>query len=100
MPTWSANGDELFYMKQAVARGEHAMMAADFTVASDLSAGTPHELFRGRFALSIMNRSYDIAPDGRFLMLEWDETSRPTYTSARLVLNWFEELERLVPRDR
>ena len=48
----------------------------------------------------IRSRQYDVAPDGRFLMLKedtpTDETATPT---ARLILvqNWFEELTRLVP---
>jgi hypothetical protein len=37
---------------------------------------------------------YDVAPDGRFLMLA-EDSSRPTILNV--VLNWTEELKRLVP---
>jgi hypothetical protein len=40
------------------------------------------------------SRSYDVAPDGRFLMLVQNRQEEPT---IHVVLNWFEELERLVP---
>ena len=48
-------------------------------------------------------RSYDIHPDGqRFLMIkeapQTEEASAPT--ELILVLNWSEELKRLVPTDR
>jgi hypothetical protein len=41
-----------------------------------------------------LTRNYDVAPDGRFLMLVRDRREAPT---IHVVLNWFEELERLVP---
>jgi len=41
-------------------------------------------------------QAYDISPDGqRFLMLKTDETP----AQIQVVLNWFEELKRLVPTD-
>ena len=38
---------------------------------------------------------YDVAPDGRFLMIRAEESSEPA--QINVVLNWFGELERLVP---
>ena len=38
--------------------------------------------------------NYDVAPDGRFVMV--DETA-VTERTLQLVLNWFDELQRLVP---
>jgi len=41
--------------------------------------------------------NYDIAEDGeRFLMVVASDTS----TQFHIVLNWFDELERLIPADR
>jgi len=59
--------------------------------------GAPRELFRGTFVFT-SHTTYDVAPDGRFLMIERDESTR-TADSARIILNWFNELERLVPVD-
>ena len=47
------------------------------------------------FDTSTYLRGHDLAPDGRFLMLrrtDNDASGRP-----HVVLNWFEELQRLVP---
>jgi hypothetical protein len=41
-------------------------------------------------------RQYDVAPDGRFLMLK---AAVPDRLQVDVVLNWFEELKRLVPTD-
>ena len=39
--------------------------------------------------------NYDVSSDGRFLMVEPEENEGPT--QLYVVLNWFEELKRLVP---
>ena len=97
MPAWSAAGDELFYIKQNIAERDNTVMAVDAGTAPTFQPGTPRELFRGEFQYGSM-RTYDVAPDGRFLMIDRG-TPRPTHTSIRVVLNWFDELERLVPTE-
>ena len=43
-------------------------------------------------------RTYDVAPDGRFVMIELDTGSLAAQaTSLQFVEHWFEELTRLVP---
>jgi hypothetical protein len=45
-----------------------------------------------------LGQSYDVSPDGqRFLMIK--ETDVGGGQQINLVLNWFEELKRLVPTD-
>ena len=39
---------------------------------------------------------YDIAPDGRFLMTKFARENEP---EVIVVLNWFDELERLIPTE-
>ena len=47
--------------------------------------------------LAFTTRHYDVGPDGqRFLMLKEDESAAST-AQINIVLNWFEELKRLVP---
>jgi hypothetical protein len=62
----------------------------------ELRLRPPRALFEGGFVpySSITPRTYDVAPDGRFLMLE---SSEATPASLVLVTNWVEELKRLVP---
>ena len=45
------------------------------------------------------NRPYDIGPDGRFLIVRSDQADADIGPASNLilVLNWFEELKRLVP---
>ena len=75
-------------------------MAVEMSTSDGPRAGTPRELFRGHFGMGAALASYDVAPDGRFLMIAPGETSAAAHTSVRLVLNWFEELERLAPRGK
>jgi len=43
-------------------------------------------------------RPYDVAPDGRFLIIRSGQAEAgATTTNMILVENWFEELKRLVP---
>jgi hypothetical protein len=59
-------------------------------------------LFEGRYFSANQARSYDVSRDGkRFLMIK-DSTvgagaPQETQASMVVVLNWFEELKRLVP---
>ncbi len=95
-PLWARSGKELFYL----GRGG-AMMSASIEGGSTFRAGTPIQLFEGRYLAfgAAAGRSYDVSPDGqRFLMIKAggasDETSAPR--SIIVVQNWFEELKRLV----
>jgi hypothetical protein len=38
---------------------------------------------------------YDVAPDGRFIMIKTPDEDQPR--EITVVLNWFQELEELVP---
>jgi hypothetical protein len=41
---------------------------------------------------------YDVAPDGRFVMFPSAGEEAPNVQLARVVVSWFPELRRLVPR--
>ena len=90
-PVWSPDGRELFY------RIGDKMMAVDITSEPTFSAGTPRLLFEGQYRRRPRARAnYDVSPDGqRFLMVKPGEQSGQA--QIRVVLNWFEELKRLVP---
>jgi hypothetical protein len=42
-------------------------------------------------------RPYDVAPDGRFIIIRAPESETAGAPNLILVQNWFEELKRLVP---
>ena len=88
-PAWAPNGRELFYREF-----DNKMMAVDIVTEPQFSAAKPRLLFEGRCG------GYDITPDGqRFLMMQRaGQESLPT--QINVVLNWFEELKRLVPADQ
>ena len=74
------------------------MMAVAVTLSPTFTVGPPHELFEGRYAVGSPHRNYDVSPDGRFLMLQEPPVTPPApVTQMVLVLDWFEELKRLVP---
>jgi hypothetical protein len=57
----------------------------------------PRLLFEWPFGQGY-SREYDVAPDGeRIVVLSTTETSEESRPRIQIVLNWFEELERLVP---
>jgi len=87
-PIWSQSGDELFY------RNGLRWMSVAITTQPKFSWGEPQELFRGNY-INVSGFSYDVAPDGRFLLLQGEQPL--TTTNLNVVLNWFEELKRLVP---
>ena len=71
---------------------------ADISYADGFSAAKPRPLFEQDFWSSYPIRYWDLAPDGRsFLMIESKEPKLKPVTEMTLVLNWFEELKRLIP---
>ena len=89
-PVWARSGNELFY------RNGDQMMAVPITTQSGFSAGEPRVLFEGRFEHVERHPGYDVSPDGkRFLMIRTPQESAPR--QLNVILNWFQELERLAP---
>ena len=90
-PVWSPDGTELFYR-----RGDR-FLAIDIETEPALRLGEPRELFRGRYDLSPTgHQHYDVAPDGqRFAVISLAGDGEPA--ELRLVVDWAEELRRLVP---
>jgi Tol biopolymer transport system component len=91
-PVWSPDGTQLFY------RSENRMMAVSVETEPTFGAEKPEVLFEGSYLSSESDpefQYYDISPDGqRFLMIKEEQT---TTAQINVVLNWFEELKRLVP---
>ncbi len=84
-PRWSHDGQALYF------RLGNQMMRAEVMDGDDFSYGSPETLFDASMYL----RGYDLARDDRFLMLRrsgYGGTNEP-----HVVLNWFDELTRLVP---
>ena len=97
-PLWSRDGTELYYRDYS-----GAMMAASVTLGPTFIPGAVVTLFESKrytgSGAAGSGRTYDLSRDGsRFLMIKaagsLDDEPPP---SLVVVLNWFEELNRLVP---
>ena len=93
-PVWSPDGKELIYRV-----GERTMVVSIQTEDQTVRAGNARLLFEGAY-VSHSNppgfQLYDITPDGkRFLMMK-EETDQQQ-SQINIILNWSEELKRLVP---
>jgi hypothetical protein len=85
---WSHDGRELFF------RDGTRMMVADIISSGEFSASLPRLLFDAP-DLVVEDHTYDVARDGRFLMIR----RKPRVaTQINLVQNWFAELKTRVPR--
>ena len=97
-PRWARNGRELFYLSP-----QNDMMSVQVENGDTWSSTAPMKLFdasayyTGGTANPFVN--YDVAKDGRFLMVKPKGTAGEGAPSTNLIVvqNWFEELKRLVP---
>jgi Tol biopolymer transport system component len=99
-PLWSRDGQELFFLAPM-----GAVMAIRLERGADWSAAPPARLLyrrpntgEGPGAIGGAARTYDVAPDGRFLSIG---SSLQPMAGAGIglvvVTNWFEELKTRVP---
>jgi len=99
-PVWAPDGRSIYY--RAIEQGQYvpAIMTAPVTTKPRFRAGAPQVLFEDLFEIGTYTwgPNFDIAPDGKsFVWIEWDEAR--IATEVKVVLNWFEELERLAPTE-
>ena len=94
-PVWSPDGTELFYRN-----ADKVLVVSIQTTDQMLNAGKPRLLFEGPYVSHSTPPGYqycDISPDGKkFLMMKEEETAQDQ-SQIHVILNWFEELKRLVP---
>jgi len=89
-PVWSRDGRELFF------RNGDRLMAVPVHSGDELTVGAPAFLFESSFAAPVLApNQVDVTANGeRFLVVESIIGARG---ELQVVLNWFEELERMVP---
>jgi serine/threonine-protein kinase len=99
-PLWTRAGRELVYRSGTPAGGQQFLSAAIRSL-SPFQADTPRLLFEAKFGeydSTAPERSWDVSADGqRFLLLRSVESTDKPVTVMHVVLNWTEELKRLVP---
>jgi len=98
-PVWSGDGRELFFRT-----ADGVMSVRTAAEGRGFRASRPEPLFKGAFLGGLRGillpgfnfPDYDVAADGRrFVMFEGSESGRKNVTRAKVVLGWFQELERL-----
>jgi len=92
-PVWAPDGRTLYYFMNG-----SGMMAAAIRTSPELSVGRPRLIFEGDYHSEGggFARGFDIAPDGsKFVMIE--SLGAPGLTEFQIVLNWFDEVNRLAP---
>ena len=97
-PVWAPDGKGIFFVPGA----SRPTVIVPISTRPAVAFGTPEDLQRGPLPglLSGDVRGYDILPDGRFVSLapaSGDGAASILPNEIRVVLNWFEELKRLVP---
>jgi serine/threonine-protein kinase len=105
-PMWSWDGRELYF---STAQTWGPIVTADsgtilsVSVQPDrkggLTFGAPKVVVKGPYIAPQAGRHYDIAKDGRFVMIKDARTPEELATPSDIIVvqNWFEELNRLAP---
>ncbi len=94
---WGPDGRELFYLSP------EGVMVVPVETGDTFQRGRPQRLFSMDPYYEGVGRNWDISPDGqRFLMVKRGETRDTIHESGDIivVLNWSDELTRLVPTDQ
>jgi Tol biopolymer transport system component len=100
-PAWSGDRSELFFFD----RQGRLTTVAFHPTASGVSLGKLRALLQPKYLVDggpspALGRPYDVAADGRFIMIKDNMTNRAQQPGSSLVVvqNWIEELKRLMPR--
>ena len=93
LPLWSRDGGELFFSSL----DSRQMLAVPMRSGTTLVAGRPRVLFEYPMFALLGGRPYDIAPDGRFVIIGSSQSASGSGSNIIVVQNWFEELKRLAP---
>ena len=86
-PVWSRNGRELFSVEDG-----DKIMSTTITPGGEFRFSTPVQLFVSKYTHSLQVPTYDVAPDGRFVMLK--PRADASATTLNVIVNWVEEVER------
>ncbi|HJS60078.1 MAG TPA: hypothetical protein VKA01_18365 [Vicinamibacteria bacterium] len=92
-PLWASSGREVFYRTGDLGT---KVMAVDVETKPELRVGKPKVLFEARREYGLGGGDFDVAPDGRFLVIRAGPRESE-HAHLELVLNWFDELRRRVP---
>ncbi len=91
-PIWSPSGGRVFCRSA----GANDFSFVDLVFSPDFSVTLPRKMFSGPY-IDVFDKSFGVSTDGeRFLVLKTVNANERT-THLEVILNWTEELKRLVP---
>jgi serine/threonine-protein kinase len=92
-PVWARNGRELYFLDATL-----HLVAVPILSGATFASGTPVTLFDLPSTPTATARTYDVAPDGRFLVIKFPESGNSAGgLMVNVVINWLEELKQLRP---
>jgi eukaryotic-like serine/threonine-protein kinase len=92
-PHWSRDGKSLFYAMPS----KQAIMVASIDGSTSIVIGKPRVAFTGYHALnSDSGISYDITPDEQHFLTPKGKEGDDSFTRIHVILNWFDDLQRLM----
>ena len=94
-PLWSPSGQELFYVAP-----DGALMSVDVDIRGGTwSVGSPAKILEGPYVTGspISSRNYDVSADGKRFLMVRQPVNQAAAPQIVVVLDWTEELKRLVP---
>ena len=97
-PVWSGDGRELFFRNNQDTRTFDMMVVPVETGALSFVYGNPKSLFAAPYRIADFTprtRAFDLAEDGRFLMIGPSREEIEANLHMVVVVNWAEELQRL-----
>lgn len=96
-PVWNPNGSELFYID----RESSTLWAVEVKTRPAFAVGKPRLLFQGKqvggVGGGLQAANYDVTPDGRRFVMVREEERQAEPTQFNIVVNWLNEVRRLVP---
>lgn len=105
-PAWSADGGTLYFQDPGDDFGSRARMLLASDTTDPRSPGVAVDYMQlDRYAWSSPVRGYDVFPDGRVVYSQMPQESLDLAAGTvpghmELIVNWFTELERLLPAGR
>ena len=104
-PIWSRDGREIIYTGSPIESDYYSVRIK--VEDGILTPGEPIKLFRGGYSSTEPIRQYDVALDGRLLLMRRDREAPPSVTideafpsRIRVVQSWFRELQEKWPAGR
>ena len=92
-PVWASDGQELFFRGAT----QPDMKAVSVETEPTFRPGNPEVLFAAPYRSRPGFREWDVAADGRFLMVREGAAEETTTPHMVVVENWFQELTERVP---